>query len=47
MVSGTSRRGTTGHEGTSDRVEIGLRESGHPGGRGLEGSVVGSGKGEC
>ena len=28
VVSGTSGRGTTGHEGTSDRVEISLRESG-------------------
>ena len=31
MVGGTSGRGTTGREGTSDRVEIGLRESGRPG----------------
>ena len=30
VVGGTSRRGTTGHEGTSDRVEIGLRELGRP-----------------
>ena len=27
MVGGTSERGTIGREGTSDRVEISLRES--------------------
>ena len=36
VVGGTSRRGTTGREGTSDRVEIGLRESGHPGAEEVE-----------
>ena len=30
VVGGTSGRGTTGREGTSDRVVIGLRESGRP-----------------
>ena len=30
VVGGTSGRGTTGREGTSDHVEIGLRESGRP-----------------
>ena len=48
MVCDTSRRGTTGREGTRDRVKIGLRgvrASRSRGGRGLEGSVVGSGKG--
>ena len=31
MAGGTSGRGTTGREGTSDRVEIGLRDSWRPG----------------
>ena len=31
VVGGTSGRGTIGREGTSDRVVIGLRESGRPG----------------
>ena len=31
VVGGISERGTTGCEGTSNRVEIGLRESGRPG----------------
>ena len=30
VVGGINRRGTTGREGTSDRVEIGLRESRRP-----------------
>ena len=47
--AGTSGRGTTRREGTSDRVEISLRESRSSrsqGGRGLVGSTVGKGKGE-
>ena len=36
VVSGISRRGLSRHEGTSDRVEIGLRESGHPGAKEVE-----------
>ena len=36
MVGGTSGRGTTRCEGTSDRVEIGLRESGRPGAEEVE-----------
>ena len=31
VIGGTRGRGTTGREGTSDRVKISLRESGHPG----------------
>ena len=31
VVGGISGRGTTGREGMSDHVEIGLRESGRPG----------------
>ena len=36
VVSGTSGRDTTGREGTSNRVEIRLRESGHPGAEEVE-----------
>ena len=36
VVGGISRRGTTRREGTSDRVEIGLRESGRPGAEEVE-----------
>ena len=36
MVSGTSGRGTTGREGTSDLAEIGLRESGRLGAEEVE-----------
>ena len=36
VVGGTRGRGTTGREGTSDRVEIGLRESGRPGAKEVE-----------
>ena len=36
VISGTSGRGTTRREGTSDRVEIGLRESGRPGAEEVE-----------
>ena len=36
VVGSISRRGTTGREGTSDRVEIGLRESGRPGAEKVE-----------
>ena len=36
VVDGTSGRGTTRREGTSDRVEIGLRESGRPGAEEVE-----------
>ena len=50
MVGGISIRGTTGHEGgersCEDRPE-GVRTSGSQGGRGLVGSPVGTGKGEC
>ena len=31
VIGDTSGRGMTGREGTSDHVEIGLRESGRPG----------------
>ena len=36
VVGGTSGRGTTGREGTSDSVEIGLRESRCPGAEEVE-----------
>ena len=36
VVDGTSGRGTTGREGTSDRVEICLRESGRLGAEEVE-----------
>ena len=36
VVGGTSGRGTTGRDGTSDRVEIDLRESGRPGAEEVE-----------
>ena len=36
VVGGTSGRGTTRREGTSDRVEIGLRELGRPGAKEVE-----------
>ena len=49
MVGDTSGRGMTRREGTSDRVQISLSESGRRGAedRGLVGSAVGTGKGEC
>ena len=50
MVDGISGRGMTGREGDTrsggDRPE-GVRTSVSRGGRGLEGSAVGTGKGEC
>ena len=50
MVGGISGRGTTGREGDErsceDRPE-GVRMSRSRGGRGLVGSVIGIGKGEC
>ena len=36
VVGGTSGRRTTRREGTSDRVEISLRESGRPGAEEIE-----------
>ena len=36
VVGGTSGRGTIGREGTSDHVEIGLRESGRLGAKEVE-----------
>ena len=36
VVGGISRRGTTRRDGTSDRVEIDLRESGRPGAEEVE-----------
>ena len=36
VVGGTSKRGTTGREGTSNPVEIGLRESGCSGAEEVE-----------
>ena len=36
VVGGINRRCMTGREGTSDRVEIGLRESGRPGAKEVE-----------
>ena len=36
VVCGISRRGTTGRDGTSDRVEVDLRESGRPGAEEVE-----------
>ena len=36
VVGGINRRGTIGPEGTSDRVEIGLRESGRLGAKEVE-----------
>ena len=36
VVSGTSERGTIGREGTIDRVEIRLRESGRSGAEEVE-----------
>ena len=36
VVGGIIKRGTTGREGMSDRVEIGLRESGRPGAKEVE-----------
>ena len=36
VVGGTSGRGTKGREGTSNRVEIGLRELGRPGAEEVE-----------
>ena len=36
VLGGINRRGTTGREGTRDRVEIGLRESGRSGAEEVE-----------
>ena len=40
VVGGTRRRGTTGREGMSNRVEIGLKESGRSGSEEVEAKRV-------